>query len=111
MRRVPGPNGVGLCGVVGSGDDGMRVGVAGELSGCGPDGTRTGIGVGMVGGTNFGTVILLWDSVGGLVSPPRGGEWNLFGVDRARAGQRLPRFAVSAIQLQLPVPVGRSVWS
>lgn len=57
MRRVPGPSGVGLHGVVGSGDDGMRIGVAGELSGCGPDGTRTGIGVGMVGGTNFGTVI------------------------------------------------------
>jgi hypothetical protein len=49
IRRVAGPSGVGLFGVVGRGGLGMRVGVAGELSGCGPDGTRTGIGTGMVG--------------------------------------------------------------
>ena len=41
--------GTGFVGVVGSGAEGRRVGIAGVFSDCGPDGTRTGIGVGLVG--------------------------------------------------------------
>jgi hypothetical protein len=37
-----------LVGVVGSGEDGRRDGLAGAFSGNGPDGTRTGIEVGLV---------------------------------------------------------------
>lgn len=116
MRRVPGPSGVGLHGVVGfvgaaglvaaagSGENGNRVGLAGVFRLCGPGGTYTGIGVGMVGGTNFGIAILhsgfgWW--VGIAVSGRR--------VESVRGGSYLRRSWISEVCPQRAPDFGDSV--